>query len=182
MATALKHLLWHRGGWDQSNALSRTPSQVMIPKDFDPPFKWQFISAQINNPRAPNLQNMVRFVFQYVQLNDAPGTVFHYSNFGFQLLGMIIKRLSGQTYDAYIKDTLNLCGGGVCRQFWEDMERVPAARAGRPVAVWRLRHRHNGGERRSRVEGQRPPPVRSINEWNQSINWPHHYRAVQATF
>ena len=36
-------------------------------------------------------------------LEKTPGTEYHYSNFGFCVLGRVIERLTGQNYDAYVK-------------------------------------------------------------------------------
>jgi CubicO group peptidase (beta-lactamase class C family) len=44
-------------------------------------------------------------------LDTVPGTAFAYSNFGYCLLGRVIERLSGQSYEAYVRDViLRRCG------------------------------------------------------------------------
>lgn len=45
-------------------------------------------------------------VFQDTPANFAPGTNFVYNNSGFYLLGMVIERVTGQTYDRYMRDFL----------------------------------------------------------------------------
>jgi N-acyl-D-amino-acid deacylase len=43
-------------------------------------------------------------------LDFAPGTSYAYSNFGYNVLGRIIERVSGQTYEAYVRSVLAPAG------------------------------------------------------------------------
>lgn len=54
---------------------------------------------------------MISWTLDYLPLDNEPGTHYEYSNFGFCLLGRVIEKISGMTYEAYIqKNILNRCG------------------------------------------------------------------------
>ncbi|QDE81874.1 serine hydrolase [Myxococcus xanthus] len=46
---------------------------------------------------------LIQWVLQNVPLEFAPGTTYQYSNFGYSVLGRIIERVTGMTYDAYMR-------------------------------------------------------------------------------
>lgn len=56
--------------------------------------------------RHPNLSRdaLIALTLQTRPLDHLPGTHFAYSNFGYCLLGRIIERVTGQTYDTWIRD------------------------------------------------------------------------------
>lgn len=90
----VQNLLDHKGGWDDSissfgNAVFRTIE----------------ISTQmgLNYPAAPT--NVISFMFSK-PLDHAPGTVYAYSNLGYQILGRIIEKASGKPYIDYIRQDL----------------------------------------------------------------------------
>ena len=81
------HLLTHHaGGWDQQgDPITQDQSWGM--------------STYINN----TLNNY--------PLDNAPGVAYDYSNFGFALLGRVIEKKTGQTYEDYVQDKiLTPCG------------------------------------------------------------------------
>lgn len=51
-------------------------------------------------------KELVDYVVHNVPLEYKPGTMWIYSNFGFQLLGYIIERISGMTYEAFVKKNI----------------------------------------------------------------------------
>jgi len=53
----------------------------------------------------PNLnqEQLITWVLQNRSLNDVPGSVWDYSNFGYCLLGRIIEHVSGQTYANFVQ-------------------------------------------------------------------------------
>jgi CubicO group peptidase (beta-lactamase class C family) len=61
--------------------------------------------------REMNHHDLIVWTLGNVPLNLEPGQSFAYSNFGYCLLGRMIEKLSGQTYEQYIKDNvLARCG------------------------------------------------------------------------
>jgi N-acyl-D-amino-acid deacylase len=102
----VRQLLLHRGGWDRANALSFPNVGVQVPQNFDPTFQWRFISNNLRDNGAPDLNKIVQFVLGNVKLNNDPGTKNYYSNFGYALLGLVIEKVSGQSYPAYVTEML----------------------------------------------------------------------------
>jgi len=82
-------LLRHTGGWDR--ALS-----------FDPMFRSREIAAAMGVAPPADAAAIIRFM-KGQPLDLDPGTKYAYSNFGYCLLGRIIEKVSGQSYDAYVK-------------------------------------------------------------------------------
>jgi len=82
-AITVKHLLTHTSGaWTNSSN--------------DPMFKdANWTTDQVINWALDNLP-----------VNNAPGTVYDYSNFGYCLLGRIVEKVSGQNYETYVKKTV----------------------------------------------------------------------------
>ncbi len=68
---------------------------------FDPMFNY----TNLNNA------DLISTTLNERPLDKKPGTEYHYSNFGFSILGRVIEKLSGQAYDSYVKDSiLSACG------------------------------------------------------------------------
>ena len=84
----IEHLLTHTtGGWRN---------------DFSDPM---FSNRDMNH------RDLIAWTLGNVPLNLAPGKSFAYSNFGYCLLGRVIEKLTGQTYQQYIQDiVLGRCG------------------------------------------------------------------------
>src|SRR5262249_40609817 len=58
-----------------------------------------------------NVRELIAWTLANRPLAVAPGSVFNYSNFGYCLLGRVIEKISGQPYDAYVRDSvLARCG------------------------------------------------------------------------
>ncbi|HOY05395.1 MAG TPA: serine hydrolase [Saprospiraceae bacterium] len=81
------HLLTHHaGGWDQ---------------DGDP----------ISQNQDWNMTTYINTTLNNYPLDNAPGDVYDYSNFGYALLGRVIEKKTGQTYEQYVQDNvLEPCG------------------------------------------------------------------------
>jgi N-acyl-D-amino-acid deacylase len=88
----VEECLVHSGGWDSQAS-------------FDPQFlPWSRMAAAtlgLNDP--PEAAPIVRFMLG-VPLDFDPGTKSVYSNFGFNVLGRVIERVSGQPYAEYVRD------------------------------------------------------------------------------
>jgi CubicO group peptidase (beta-lactamase class C family) len=85
---SIEHLLTHTaGGW--GNAAN------------DP----MFLNNEMNH------QELIAWTLTHMPLTIRPGNFFAYSNFGYCVLGRVIEKLTGQTYEKYIKDSvLKRCG------------------------------------------------------------------------
>lgn len=57
------------------------------------------------NPEMDQTQ-LISWVLDNRPLNNTPGTVYAYSNFGYSLLGRIIERVSGQSYQDWVKQNV----------------------------------------------------------------------------
>jgi CubicO group peptidase (beta-lactamase class C family) len=79
----MKHLLTHTGGGWQNN-------------DFDPMFR---------NP-GMNHKQLITWAVDKVPLEYPPGVHYAYSNFGYCILGRVIEKLTGETYEQYVRDTV----------------------------------------------------------------------------
>ena len=88
-AVTVRQLLQHWGGWDKDVS-------------YDPMFRDSIISANLGRP-LPTTPQMVIDYMKGQPLDNDPGTVFAYSNFGYCLLGRIIEAVTGMSYEQFIK-------------------------------------------------------------------------------
>ena len=61
------------------------------------------IAAQMGVPSPVSGDNMVRYMRGYQNLDFTPGQNYAYSNFGYDLLGRIIERVTGVPYEQYVR-------------------------------------------------------------------------------
>ena len=87
----IRHLLQHSGGFDRD-------------KSGDPLFPPRAVQAASRQGGAmpPTCEAILRDTLEQ-PLDFAPGTRYAYSNLGYCALGRVIERLSGQTYEAYLR-------------------------------------------------------------------------------
>lgn len=85
----IRHLLQHRGGWDRD-------------KSFDAMFQAVRFADSLGVP-APAGPNEVIRCMMGVSLDFDPGERYAYSNLGYCLLGRVIEKLTGQSYEDYVK-------------------------------------------------------------------------------
>lgn len=96
----LRHLLTHAAGFPEDNPWG--DRQLDITHD-----------------------EFLKFLQSPTSFSNAPGMAFEYSNLGFALLGYIIEKVSGETYQQYISENI-LMPLGMTHTKWEYTE-VPAA-------------------------------------------------------
>ena len=86
----IRYLLWHAGGWDRD-------------RSFDPMFMptTKQAAEAVGTPPPASCETVIRYMLGR-RLDFAPGTGHAYSNFGYCVLGRIIEKATGQTYEAYI--------------------------------------------------------------------------------
>ncbi|HEY0550336.1 MAG TPA: serine hydrolase domain-containing protein [Verrucomicrobiae bacterium] len=88
----IRQLLQHTGGWDRD-------------KSFDPMFRSERIATATNSPRPATAVNVIRYMLSR-ELDFDPGTRYAYSNYGYCVLGRLIEKLSGQTYEEFVRKTI----------------------------------------------------------------------------
>lgn len=93
-------LMQHLGGWDR--AVSK-----------DPLWLDHTIAASLDVPLPISHSDIIRYR-NARPLDFDPGTRYAYSNYGYMLLGRIIEKVSGQSYETYVKQKL-LAPAGITR-------------------------------------------------------------------
>jgi N-acyl-D-amino-acid deacylase len=83
----IMHLLQHRGGWDRDVS-------------YDPMFIQHRVCEALKVPLPANTSQIIHYMMtQRLDLN--PGERYAYSNFGYCVLGRVIEKVSGESYEAY---------------------------------------------------------------------------------
>lgn len=90
----VRHLLWHTGGWDRD-------------RSFDPMFMptTKQAAEAVGTPPPASCETVIRYMLGR-RLDFAPGTSYTYSNLGYCVLGRIIEKITGQTYEAYVQENV----------------------------------------------------------------------------
>ncbi|MEQ1825549.1 MAG: serine hydrolase, partial [Pirellula sp.] len=88
----IEHLLQHRGGWDRD-------------KSFDAMFQSVRFAEQNNVPPPAGPQQVILAMLKQ-KLDFEPGERYAYSNFGYCLLGRVIEKLSGLSYEKYVQERI----------------------------------------------------------------------------
>lgn len=89
----IEHLLLHAGGWNSAET------------GFDPQYlPWPLVASHSIGAEHPaEAETIIRWMLSQ-PLDFDPGTLSAYSNFGFNVLGRVIERLSGQEYEDFVID------------------------------------------------------------------------------
>jgi len=83
----IRHLLNHTAGW--SNKLG------------DPLFNSLYIANRMRTKKPADLDVIIEYAMKQ-KLSHSPGSHYSYSNFGYAVLGKIIEKVSGMTYEDYV--------------------------------------------------------------------------------
>jgi CubicO group peptidase (beta-lactamase class C family) len=86
------HLLNHKGGWSW--------------RDGDFMFQAAKIKRIMNLQGPPTEDDIIEFVLKHRRLRYRPNTQYAYSNFGYMLLGKIIERKTGMSYERYVNEKI----------------------------------------------------------------------------
>jgi CubicO group peptidase (beta-lactamase class C family) len=97
-AITVRHLLTHAGGFPEDNP-------------------WGDRQLAITD------EAMIGMIKKGISFSNAPGIAYEYSNMGFAMLGYIIKKVSGQSYEKYITNKI-LLPLGMTHTYW-DYKQVP---------------------------------------------------------
>ncbi len=91
-SVTVRHLLAHAGGWDRDQT-------------FDPMFRSTQIAAAAGTSAPADVSTVIRYM-RGVPLDFAPGTRYAYSNFGYAVLGRIVERVSGRSYEQFVQEAV----------------------------------------------------------------------------
>lgn len=97
----VRHLLNHTGGWNRDTALN--PDGGV---GFDPTVNWTVRAATDMRASAPATAETVARWMIGKPLQFDPGTQYHYSNFGYTVLGRIIEKVTGTNYEQFVRSLL----------------------------------------------------------------------------
>jgi CubicO group peptidase (beta-lactamase class C family) len=90
----VQHLVSHEGGWDLDIS------------NFDAVFKCREISWKLGETDGPlSAWNMARFMYGE-PLQFTPGSRDRYSNIGYVLMGLVVEKLSGKTFEDYVQENV----------------------------------------------------------------------------
>lgn len=89
----VRNLLQHSGGWDR--AISG-----------DPMFNSYQIATLMGVTPPASESVVVRYILNNKMLDFTPNTQYQYSNFGFCILGLVIEKITGLSYDTYVKTNI----------------------------------------------------------------------------
>lgn len=85
----VRHLLEHSAGWSTRGG--------------DPMFNTLKIANRLNVETPVSVQDIIRHELKYKRVYFTPGSRSYYSNFGFVVLGEVIRKISGLPYEFYVK-------------------------------------------------------------------------------
>jgi N-acyl-D-amino-acid deacylase len=85
----IKHLLHHTAGWDRAKA-------------FDPMFR-PIVIAKEENVMPPAKPMDIIHYMTHQKLQFEPGERYAYSNFGYCILGRVIEKVGGHSYEAFVQ-------------------------------------------------------------------------------
>ncbi len=89
----VRNLLQHSGGWN--SAISG-----------DPMFDAYNIAISMGATPPANPSVVIQYMLGNRMLDFAPGTQYQYSNFGFCVLGKVIEKITGLSYEDYVRNTI----------------------------------------------------------------------------
>lgn len=106
----IRHLLQHTAGFDRD-------------KSFDPMFRPVIIANElgVEPPAAP--EHVIRFMLGQA-LDFDPGSRYAYSNYGYCVLGRIIERVSGQSYESFVRNQVLKPLGATSTKLGKTLERA----------------------------------------------------------
>ncbi len=93
----IRHLLEHAGGWDRDAT------------GYDPMFDVRQIATAMGVPSPAPVEAIIRYM-RGRPLDFPPGARYAYSNFGYAVLGEIIERVTGESYESYVLGVLAPAG------------------------------------------------------------------------
>jgi CubicO group peptidase (beta-lactamase class C family) len=103
----IQNLLEHSAGWNRYLPMSPSPL---------PPYPWGFpnsdpidfplhVTKTLGEPNPVTRRAMIKFLLQK-GLDFTPGTASNYSNIGYLVLGEVIEKKTGLSYESYVKQNI----------------------------------------------------------------------------
>lgn len=89
----VRMLLHHSGGWDRDIS-------------GDPMFNAYQIAKTMGVSSPSSEETVINYVLSQKKLDFSPGTNYKYSNFGYCILGRVIEKVTGSSYEKYINDNI----------------------------------------------------------------------------
>lgn len=89
----VKMLLQHSGGWNRNVS-------------GDPMFNAYNIATAMSVTSPPSASVVIQYVLSQKMLDFTPGTQSQYSNFGYCVLGRVIEKITGTTYEDYVRTNI----------------------------------------------------------------------------
>ncbi len=89
----VRNLLHHEGGWNSSIS-------------GDPMFNAYNIATTMGTGSPPSPSVVIQYMLANKMLDFTPGTQSRYSNFGFCVAGRVIEKITGQSYEDYVRNTI----------------------------------------------------------------------------
>lgn len=93
----IRQCLQHTGGWDRD-------------KSYDPMFRPKLIAEAAKEAAPASASAVIRYMLGQ-PLDFDPGTRYAYSNFGYCVLGRVIEKLTGKSYEQFVKDAVLVPAG-----------------------------------------------------------------------
>lgn len=88
----IEHLLNHTAGWSLRAG--------------DPMFMPVYVAQRMHTTPPADFETIIQYVLTYGRIAWMPGTRSCYSNFGYALLGKIIEKVTGCTYESYVRESI----------------------------------------------------------------------------
>ncbi len=106
-AVTIRQLLQHRGGWARSAIREGYASggEVLVQSQgFDPMYHDLTIRWAYGGKLPLDSEDYIRWMARWKRLAFQPGQYYCYSNLGYNILGRVIERVTGRSYEAYMRD------------------------------------------------------------------------------
>ena len=102
-SVTVRQLLQHRGGWAISAREDDNGVQLHGGLGFDPMFNDSAVAQAFLKPMPVSPRDVIRYMARRQRLQFQPGAFYSYSNFGYNLLGRILERVTGRDYEAHLR-------------------------------------------------------------------------------
>src|SRR5262249_18640396 len=88
----IRQLLQHTAGFDRA-------------KSFDPMFRPNIIAKALGTTPPAEPEHIIRYMLGQ-KLDFDPGARYAYSNFGYCVLGRVVEKVTGKSYDAFVREQI----------------------------------------------------------------------------
>jgi CubicO group peptidase (beta-lactamase class C family) len=110
----VRHLLRHSGGFNRA----RSGDAMFLPRAAD-------AAKRQSGPLPPDCPTILRDTLER-KLDFTPGEQFAYSNVGYCILGRVVERVTGRTYEAYVRERVLGPAGAIRMKLGRTLEAAEA--------------------------------------------------------